>query len=126
LFVALVAAGLALFGIYGVVGYSVTRRTREFGIRAALGASRTQIMGLVLRNGARPLLAGVAFGLVCAVGFAYSIVALLRNAPDAPPANDPIVYGAVCALMVWAAMLAMLGHARRAAHIEPLVALREE
>lgn len=126
LIVALVAAGLALFGIYGVVGYSVTRRTREFGIRSALGASRRELMRLVFVSGSRPVLAGIVVGLLLAIGFAFSIVRLLRGAPVTFSARDPLPYAAVCALLLIAAAAAMLGHAVRAARIEPLVALREE
>jgi len=126
LFVALVAAGLALFGIYGVVGYSVTRRTREFGIRAALGASRRELMRLVVISGARPVLAGTVLGALMAVGFTLAIVRALGAAPLSPSAHDPLTYLAVCALLLMASTAAMLGHARRAARVEPLVALREE
>ena len=126
LFVALVAAGLALFGIYGVVGYSVTRRTREFGIRAALGATRRELMRLVFASGTRPVLAGIFAGLLLAAALLFSAAAALRNAPVAIPARDPWPYAAVCVLLLIAAAAAMLGHAMRAARIEPLVALREE
>jgi putative ABC transport system permease protein len=126
LFVALVAAGLALFGIYGVVGYSVTRRTREFGIRAALGASRRELMRLVFASGSRPVVAGILAGLLLAIIFMVSFATALRNSPVALPAQDPLPYAFVCALLLIAAAAAMLGHALRAARIEPLVALREQ
>jgi len=126
LFVALVAAGLALFGIYGVVGYSVTRRTREFGIRAALGASRRELMRLVVVSGSRPVFAGTVLGALMAAGFSLAIVKATGSAPLAPSAHDPLTYITVCVLLLMASTLAMLGHARRAARVEPLVALREQ
>ena len=126
LFVALVAAGLALFGIYGVVGYSVTRRTREFGIRAALGASRRELMRLVVVSGSRPVLAGTLLGALLAAGFSLAIVKAIGSAPLAPSAHDPLTYITVSVLLLIASTAAMLGHARRAARVEPLVALREE
>jgi predicted permease len=126
LFVALVAAGLALLGIYGVVGYSVTRRTREFGIRAALGASRRELMRLVVVSGSRPVLAGTVLGALLAAAFSLAVVSTLRNAPLTISAHDPLTYMAVCVLLLIASTAAMLGHARRAAQVEPLVALREQ
>lgn len=124
--VALVAAGLALLGIYGVVGYSVTTRTRELGIRAALGASRHNIMKIVLVSGARPVMAGIIVGLALAVAFALAIGASLREAPVKIVTADPLPYAAVCACLLISSMAAMFSHARRAARIEPLVALREQ
>lgn len=126
LFVALVAAALALLGIYGVVGYSVTRRTREFGIRSALGASRRRISYLVLSSGMKPVLAGTVLGIMLSVIAGLSIVAVLKAAPLTPSIRDPLTYASVCFLLTTSALAAMLHHARRAARIEPLVALREE
>jgi putative ABC transport system permease protein len=126
LFVALVAAGLALLGIYGVVGYSVTRRTREFGIRTALGAMPRDVMRLVFTSGVRPVIAGIAVGIVCAFVFSSATVKALQNAPLPLRPTSPTPYGAVAMSLVVAALVAMIGHARRAARIDPLVALREE
>jgi putative ABC transport system permease protein len=126
LFIAMVAASLALLGIYGVVGYSVTRRTREFGIRAALGATPRELMRLVFASGVRPVIAGTLVGSACAFVFSWATVKALRNAPIPLSPGSPIPYGVVAASLIFAALIAMIGHARRAAGIQPLVALREE
>ena len=126
LFVAFVAACLALLGIYGVVGYSVTRRTREFGIRAALGATPRELMRLVFASGVRPVIAGTIVGTAFAFVFSLAIVNVLRHAPIPLSSTSPLPYGVVCASLISAALVAMIGHARRAAAIQPLVALREE
>ena len=124
--VALVAGGLALLGIYGVVGYSVATRTREFGIRAALGADRGSLMRLVFSSGLRPVVAGTLMGLTAAIVFAFVVSGALRNAPVQVVSSDPVAYAAVCILLLSCSIAAMLGHARRAASTEPLVALRDE
>src|SRR6266576_3912369 len=126
LFVAGVAGFLALLGIYGAVGYSVTRRTREFGIRAALGANPRELMRLVFNSGLRPVIAGTLAGTIFAVLFSFILVNALRRAPLPLNPTSPVSYGLVCASLVFAALVAMIGHARRAARIQPLVALREE
>ena len=126
LFVAGVVGLLALLGIYGAVGYSVTRRTREFGIRAALGANPRELMRLVFNSGLRPVIAGTLAGTIFAVLFSFILVNALRRAPLPLNPTSPVSYGLVCASLVFAALVAMIGHARRAARIQPLVALREE
>jgi putative ABC transport system permease protein len=126
LFVALVAALLALLGIHGVVGYSVTRRTREFGIRAALGATPADVMRLVFASGLRPVIAGTMLGILCAFVFSLAVVNVLREAPIPLSSSSPLPYGIVSASLIIAALAAMIGHARRAASIQPLTALREE
>lgn len=126
LFIAMVAASLALLGIYGVVGYSVTRRTREFGIRAALGATPRELMRLVFASGVRPVIAGTLVGSACGFVFSLATVKALGHAPIPLSPGSPVPYGAVAASLIAAALIAMIGHARRAAGIQPLVALREE
>ena len=126
LFVAGVAGFLALLGIYGAVGYSVTRRTREFGIRAALGANPRGLMRLVFNSGVRPVIAGALAGTIFALLFSLVLVRALRRAPLPLNPTSPVSYGLVCASLILAALVAMIGHARRAARIQPLVALREE
>src|SRR5437879_5580661 len=126
LFVAGVAGLLALLGIYGAVGYSVTRRTREFGIRAALGANPRELMRLVFNSGLRPVIAGTLAGTIFAVLFSFILVNALRRSPLTLNPTSPVSYGLVCASLVFAAVVAMIGHALRAARIQPLVALREE
>jgi putative ABC transport system permease protein len=126
LFVAGVAGFLALLGIYVAVGYSVTRRTREFGIRAALGANPRELMRLVFDSGLRPVIAGTLAGTIFAVLFSFILVNALRRAPLPLNPTSPVSYGLVCASLIFAALVAMVGHAHRAARIQPLVALREE
>jgi len=126
LFVAGVAIVLALLGIYGMVGYSVTRRTREFGIRAAMGATPKALMRVVFATGARPVVAGIIVGLVVAFGFSSGVVRVFRQAPIPLSSTSPVTYGVVALAQTLAALTAMTGHARRAARIEPLTALREE
>lgn len=126
LFVAGVAALLALLGIHGVVGYLVTRRTREFGIRTALGATPRDLMRLVFASGLRPVVAGTIVGILCAFVFSLAVVKVLRDAPIPLSLSSPLPYGLVSAALILAAVTAMIGHARRAARVQPLIALRDE
>ncbi|HUJ42770.1 MAG TPA: ABC transporter permease [Opitutaceae bacterium] len=119
-------AGLALLlaavGIYGVLAYDVSQRTREIGIRGAIGASRGQIVGLVLRQGLWKAGLGVVCGLAGAFGLSRFMTSLLF---DLKP-TDPVAYIAVSLLLLGVALLASYLPARRAAKIDPLVALRVE
>ena len=126
LFVAAVAVALALLGIYGMVGYSVTRRTREFGIRTAMGATPRDVMRVVFATGSRPVFAGILLGIAAAFGFSSSVVRVLQHAPIPLSSTSPAPYGIVALALTVAAFISMIGHARRAARIEPLTALREE
>lgn len=118
LFVAFVAAVLAIVGIYRIVGYSVTRRTREYGIRAALGVSARELMRMVFTSGIQPVLAGTTLGVVFAAMFSVAMVASHRNAPIPLSITNPIPYVIVCATLIASALIAMLRHAHRAAAIE--------
>jgi predicted permease len=119
-------AGLAVFlsalGIYGVLAYDVSQRTREIGVRSAIGASRGQITGLILRQGLWKGAIGVALGLVGAALLSSSMTTLLFNVRP----TDPSVYGAVSCVLIAVAALASYLPARRASRIDPLVALRDE
>jgi predicted permease len=119
-------AGIALLvtlaGIAGVIGTSVSQRTREFGLRTALGASRFSVMRLVLGQGTALVLVGVAMG----VGGAVLFSRLIKSYLFATPSTDPLVYGAVGAIFLVAALLSIAGPARRATTIDPLTALRSE
>jgi putative ABC transport system permease protein len=119
-------AGLALFlsalGIYGVLAYDVSQRTREIGVRSAIGASRGQIAGLILRQGLWKGGIGVVLGLIGAALLSSSMTTLLFNVQP----TDPAVYAAVSFVLIAVALLASYLPARRACRIDPLVALRDE
>jgi predicted permease len=119
-------AGLALFlsalGIYGVLAYDVSQRTREIGVRSAMGASRGQIANLILRQGLWKGGIGVVLGLIGAAVLSRSMTTLLFNVRP----TDPAVYGVVSLLLIGVALLASYLPARRASRIDPLVALRDE
>jgi predicted permease len=121
-----VFAGLAVFlsalGIYGVLAYDVSQRTREIGVRGAIGASRGQIAGLILRQGLWKGGIGVVLGLVGAVLLSRYMTTLLFNVQP----TDPIVYAWVSLVLIGVAMLASYLPARRASRIDPLTALRDE
>jgi putative ABC transport system permease protein len=119
-------AGLAVFlsalGIYGVLAYDVSQRTREIGVRGAIGASRGQIATLILRQGLWKAAIGVVIGLIGAALLSSSMTTLLFNVRP----TDPSVYAMVSVVLVGVALLASYLPARRAARIDPLIALREE
>jgi len=119
---ALLAAALAASGIYGVVAHSVVRRTREIGLRVALGAGRPQIVGLVARDGLPPVLAGTALGLVLAIALGRGIRAILF---DTAP-GDPLTLAGVALALFAVALLGMAVPAQRAVAVDPSVALRSE
>jgi len=119
-------AGLALFlaavGIYGVISYSVSQRTRELGIRLALGATARAVLRLVLQQGLLLAGAGIALGLVASV----ALTRVLRSLLFGIGALDPLTLASVCGLLAAAAVLACWLPARRAARVDPLVAMKAE
>jgi putative ABC transport system permease protein len=117
-----VALLLALAGIYGVQSYSVARRTSEIGVRVALGASSDNVMGLVVRQGIRPALVGIALGLLGA----FVLSRLLTNLLFGIAPSDPGTYVGVTIMLAAAALLSCYLPARRALRINPVTALREE
>ena len=116
---ALLLAGL---GVYGVVTYSVVQRQREIGLRLALGAQRTKIYGMVLRDGLTPVLLGAIAGIAVALAFARLVGSLLFQVS---PYNPTLVISTVCVLVV-VGVGACLLPARRAAAVDPMQVLRSE
>jgi putative ABC transport system permease protein len=117
-----VAMILAAIGIYGVIAYSVTQRTREIGIRMALGAQKTQMLGMVLRQSLTLVVIGIALGFIVALGATRVMATLLYGVG----ANDLSTYAVVIFLLGGAALLASYIPARRAMKVDPMVALRYE
>jgi len=119
---AAVALALASVGIYGVVSYSVSQRTREIGIRMAFGAEVRNVLGMVLREGLRLVIAGVAVGLLGAWALSRYLTSILY----AVRATDLATYILAALLMTAVALVAALVPARRATKVDPMVALRYE
>jgi putative ABC transport system permease protein len=119
-------AGLALLlaaaGIYGVLSYTVRRRAREIGIRMAMGASQSDILRLVVGDGMKPILIGVAIGLTAAVALSRLVASLVFGVPP----TDPLTFTVVAVLLVVVGIVANTLPAYRATRVEPLRTLREE
>jgi len=113
---------LAIMGLYAVVSYAVTRRTREIGVRMALGAAHTDVVRLVVREGMWLSLAGLVLGLLIALGLGLVLSKVLYGVPSA----DAGVLAGVALLLVTVAALACYMPARRATMIDPLTALRQQ
>jgi hypothetical protein len=113
---------LAAIGLYGVLSYDVSQRTREIGIRGAIGATRGQILALILRQGLAKTAVGLSAGLVAAALLSRYLAALLF----AIPAVDPVSYLAALGVLLLVALIACWLPARRAAKVDPLIALRAE
>ena len=113
---------LAAMGIYGTVSYMAVLRTREVGIRMAIGAQKRDILVLMIRESARPVLAGIASGIVLSMGASY----LLRGVLYGIGAVDPASFGGMSLLFLAIALLATYPPSRRAMRVDPMVALRYE
>jgi len=119
---AAVALLLAAIGLYGVISYSVVQRTREIGIRTALGADPGNIRALVLRSAMTLTVLGLLIGVGCALGLAQFLSSMLFNTEK----YDPATLASVAALLALVSLLACLIPARRAMKVNPIVALRYE
>jgi len=118
----LIALVLATVGVFSVFAYFVQRRTREIGIRTALGASTTRVVALIVRDTGRAIVAGIVVGLAAGIGAAR----LLQSELFGASAFDPTVFAAVALLLASAGVVATYIPARRAARIDPMSALRQD
>ena len=119
---AAVALVLASIGIYAVISYAVAQRTREIGIRMALGAAQGHVLRLIVRDGMAPTLIGIALGAAGALG----ATRLMRSLLYGVSATDPAVFAVVATMLLVVALAACLVPARRAARVDPNMALRNE
>jgi putative ABC transport system permease protein len=117
-----VALLIAAVGTYGVLAYSVSQRTREIGLRLALGAPRSRVLRLIVREGMTMGMAGIVGGLVCAVGVSQVLGSLVFGVP----VRDPATFGLVSLLLTVVALAACAVPAMRASRVDPMVSLREE
>ena len=113
---------LASVGIYGVVAFGVSQRTREIGVRMALGAERIDVLALVFRQGLRPVMGGVALGLSGSFAVTHALSKMLFGLSPL----DPVTFVSVPIFLISVAVLACLIPARRATKIDPMEALRCE
>jgi putative ABC transport system permease protein len=117
-----IAVLLAVIGIYGVISYSVTQRTHEIGVRMALGAQQRDVIGRVLRHGLLLAALGIAIGSAASLGLTRAMATLLH---DVSP-TDPLTFIGVALVLVGVAVLGSWLPARRAAAVDPAVALRSD
>jgi predicted permease len=119
-FFGITALLLATAGVFGVMAYSVSRRTREIGVRVALGAASGDVLRMILNQGLRTIFMGVAMGIAGSLALTRTVESLLFGVT----ATDPLTFGGVTLLLVAAALLACFLPARRATKVDPMVALR--
>jgi putative ABC transport system permease protein len=116
------AVVLSAAGLYGVISYLVAQRTREIGVRVALGAQKWDVIGLVMRQGAALAAAGIVLGLLGALGLSRVLASLLYGVST----RDPLTYAALAALFAAVALLATWLPAERASRVDPILAIRNE
>jgi predicted permease len=121
-----VAMVLASVGVYGVMAFSVSQRTQEFGVRMALGAGRLEILRMVLRQGTAQVALGLTVGLALALAITTAGRAAIGNVLFGVNARDPLTFAAVIALVSLVSLVATLVPARRATRVDPMAALRAE
>jgi ABC-type antimicrobial peptide transport system permease subunit len=119
---AALAIGLAAVGLYGVMSYLVANRTREIGIRMALGAQPGDVLGLMVRQGMVPVLLGLIIGSAAAI----ALTRLMKSILFEVSATDPLTFALSATLLILGALLANLIPTRRAIRVDPLIALRSE
>ena len=119
---AILALLLAAIGIYGVISYAVSQRTREIGVRMALGATPAGMLRLILSESLQLIFVGVVIGIAAALGLTRMLASLLYGITS----TDPLIFLSVTVLLVAIALAACLIPARRAMRIDPMVALRHE
>lgn len=117
-----IALLLASIGMFGVISYSVSQRTREIGVRMALGARRSSVLAMVLAQGLRLAAMGIAIGVIAAL----AVTRLMSRFLYGVRPSDPATYLALSALLAAVVLLATLIPARRAAAVDPMAALRQE
>jgi ABC-type antimicrobial peptide transport system permease subunit len=113
---------LAVVGTYGVIAYSVSQRRQEIGIRMALGATRRDVLGMVLATALRLAGAGIAIGILLAIAATRAVSSLLYGVGT----TDPVTFGLTVAILFAAALTAAYLPARRATRVDPMAALRSE
>jgi predicted permease len=121
-FFGITALVLATTGVFGVMAYSVSRRTREIGVRVALGASTGEVLRMILGQGMRTIAIGVTIGIGGSMALMRTVESMLFGVTG----TDPLTFGGVTVLLVAAALLACYIPARRATRVDPMIALRSE
>jgi putative ABC transport system permease protein len=121
-FFGITALLLATAGVFGVMAYSVSRRTREIGVRVALGARRRDVLMMILGQGLRTIITGIALGVTGSLALTRTVKSLLFGVT----ATDPLTFGSVILLLIGTALLACYIPARRGTRVDPMVALRYE